>query len=191
MSLTHERIYVLFYKPRGILCSFTDSSNRPTLKQYINIPDIYSAGRLDMDSEGLILLSNDGNFIHRITNPEFHIEKTYLVEVEGQITSSAISKLERGVTYQRVKTKKCHVLQIPRPEIVDTLEAKSNKMTQWLRIVLREGKKHQIRHMTASVGLPTIRLIRIAIGKIGVGNLHPGEWRYLSPEEVSWLMEMP
>jgi 23S rRNA pseudouridine2457 synthase len=180
--------YLAFNKPFDVLSTFTDAEGRPTLKNYIDIPGIYSAGRLDRDSEGLLLLSDDGEFIHRLTDPNFHLPKTYLVQVEGLVTAEALVQLERGVDIPGGHTQRCQILRVPEPD----LPPRSKPITphgpvSWLRIVLHEGKKRQIRHMTAAVGLFTLRLVRIAIGSLNMGSLAPGQWRELERAEIDRL----
>jgi 23S rRNA pseudouridine2457 synthase len=180
--------YIVFCKPFGVLSSFTDTEGRSTLKNYIPVPGIYSAGRLDYDSEGLLLLTDDGELIHKLTDPESHVSKTYLVQVEGQVSAEAIQKLKEGVEIKGIKTKRCKVTVIPEPNLAERSKPVTpHGMTTWLRMELREGKKRQIRHMTAAVGLPTLRIFRIAIGPIGIGIMAPGEWRDLSLDEISML----
>ena len=182
--------YLAFYKPYGVLSSFTDPEQRPTLKGYVDVPDVYAAGRLDYDSEGLLLLTDDGSLIHQMTDPRFHLPKTYLVEVEGLITAEAASKLEHGVILQGELTRRCQARPIPEPE----LPPRSKPVTphapvSWLRMVLHEGKKRQIRHMTAAVGFPTLRIIRVAIGAVNLDGLQPGQWRMLSADEARQLKQ--
>ncbi len=184
-------ICIAFNKPYGVLCQFTDPEGRPTLKDYIPIPDIYSIGRLDFDSEGLILLTDDGLLNHRLADPRFEHEKTYLVQVEGVLTEEAIKKLRAGVQVQGRITKPALVDQIPEPAIQPrTKPITPHGPTDWLRITLHEGKKRQIRHMTASVDLPTLRIVRIGIGPIELNSLLPGEWRFLGDDELSLLRRM-
>ena len=180
--------YLAFFKPYGVLSTFNDAAGRPTLKDYIDIPGIYSAGRLDRDSEGLLLLSDDGGFIHHLTDPDFHLPKTYLVQVEGVVTAEALAELERGVDIPGGRTRRCQVLQVPEPN----LPPRSKTITphgpvSWLRIVLHEGKKRQIRHMTAAVGLFTLRILRIAIGSLSLEDMAPGQWRELERTEIEML----
>jgi 23S rRNA pseudouridine2457 synthase len=181
--------YVLFNKPYGIVSQFTDEgTGHPTLKQYIDVPDVYAAGRLDRDSEGLLLLTDDGPLIEKLTDPKHHIEKTYWVMVEGDPVPEKLVQLERGIQLKDYRTLPARVRLLPslsvppRPKPVTP-----HGPTAWLEIRLREGKKRQIRHMTAAVGLPTLRLIRVAIGQIELGSLQPGEWRDLTPQELNSL----
>ncbi|MDR3576337.1 MAG: pseudouridine synthase [Anaerolineaceae bacterium] len=182
--------YLILYKPYGVLSSFTDPEERPTLKEYVDVPGVYAAGRLDYDSEGLLLLTDDGSLIHQMTDPRFHLPKTYLVEVEGLITPQAVSKLEQGVLLEGQLTRRCQALPISEPE----LPPRSKPVTphapvSWLRMVLHEGKKRQIRHMTAAVGFPTLRIVRVAIGPINLDGLQPGQWRLLSSGEARQLKQ--
>lgn len=181
--------YIVFNKPYGVLSQFTDEgTGHPTLKQYINIPDVYAAGRLDRDSEGLLLLTDDGSLIKRLTDPKHHIEKTYWVMVEGEPTQQKLSQLERGVQLKGYLTLPAKARFLPSPSLpLRPKPVTPHGPTAWIEIKLREGKKRQIRHMTAAVGLPTLRLIRVAIGHIQLGKLNPGEWRDLSPQEINLL----
>lgn len=177
--------YLAFYKPYGILSTFTDAVGRATLKDFIPVPGVYSAGRLDLDSEGLLLLSNDGEFIHRLTDPKSHLPKTYLVQVEGLVAPGALTKLEQGVVIQGVRTRRCQVMAVEEPDLpLREKPITPHGPTGWLRIELYEGKKRQIRHMTAAVGLFTLRIVRIAIGSITLVGLAPGEWRELTQVEI-------
>jgi 23S rRNA pseudouridine2457 synthase len=184
-------VYVAFHKPDGVLTAFTDPGGRKTLKAYIDVAGIYPAGRLDMDSEGLLILTNDGSLAHRLTDPAFEHPKTYLVQVEGIPQPGALAKLAAGVVVKGRKTRRCQVMVVPDPQLPPRPRAVTpHGPTAWLRIVLREGMKRQIRHMTAAVGLPTLRLVRIAIGPVSLGNLQPGEWRYLTLAEVQSLRSL-
>lgn len=177
--------YLVFYKPFGIPSTFTDEAGRKTLKDFIDVPDVYAAGRLDLASEGLLILTNDGNFIHHLTDPEHHLPKTYFVQVEGVVTDEAINRLESGMVFDGVKTRRCRVLVITEPGLPPREKPITpHAPTSWLRIELKEGKKHQIRRMTAAVGLPTLRLVRIALGPVTLENLLPGQWRDLIPDEI-------
>lgn len=181
--------YIIFNKPYGVLSQFTDEgTGHPTLKQYVDVPDVYAAGRLDRDSEGLLLLTDDGSLIKRLTDPKHHVEKTYVVMVEGDPTQDRLSQLERGIQLKDYFTLPAKARLIQEP----ALPARSKPVTPhgptaWIEIKLREGKKRQIRHMTAAVGLPTLRLVRVAIGRVRVGNLEPGKWRDLTVDEINSL----
>jgi 23S rRNA pseudouridine2457 synthase len=186
-----DGVYVAFYKPYGVLTAFTDPEGRETLKAYIDIPSIYPAGRLDMDSEGLLFLTNDGGLAHRLTDPGFHHPKTYLVQVEGEPQPDQIDRLEAGVDIKGRLTRRCQVMLVDDPDLPARAKPVTpHGQTAWLCIILREGMKRQIRHMTAAVGLPTLRLVRVAIGSISLGNLQPGEWRYLTPAEITTLKNL-
>ncbi|NTV37447.1 MAG: pseudouridine synthase, partial [Anaerolineaceae bacterium] len=162
--------YLAFFKPYGVLSQFTDREGRKTLKDFIDTPGVYSAGRLDYDSEGLLFLSDDGSFLHRMTDPALHFPKTYLVQVEGIPTEAALIQLMNGVKLGEYQTKPCHAIPIPEPTLPDREKPVTpHAPTAWLRLVLEEGKKRQIRHMTAAVGFPTLRIVRVAIGPIGLG----------------------
>jgi len=183
--------YILFYKPYDVLCTFTDLTGRKTLKAYISVPGVYAAGRLDRDSEGLLLLTDDGSLIRRLTDPRFHIPKTYWVQVEGQITPQALEQLSRGVSIPGWHTLPCIATAIPE----SSLPPRSKPITphappSWIEVTLTEGKKRQIRHMTAAVGFPTLRLVRVVIGPLILGNLEPGEWRDLTKNEQKALLGM-
>jgi len=181
---------IKFFKPFGVLTAFQDSEGRPTLKQYIPIPEVYPAGRLDLDSEGLLILSDEGRLIHLLTDPRHRIPKTYLVQVEGKVTEEALAALQRGVMVKGKKTRRCDALMIPEPNLPPRSKPiTSHGETSWLRLVLQEGRKRQIRHMTAAVGFPTLRLVRIAIGPVTLEGLQPGEWRDLGDEEIRRLWE--
>lgn len=183
---------IAFYKPYGVLCSFTDSeAERPTLKNFIPVGDVYAAGRLDFDSEGLLLLSNDGDLIHRLTAPDHKVAKTYLVQVEGELTDDALATLERGVEVKGRQTLRSKAMRVPEPVLPEREKPVTpHGPTSWFRIVLREGKKRQIRHMTAAVGFPTLRLVRISIGNISLEGLTPGQWRDVTPVELSRLRDL-
>jgi 23S rRNA pseudouridine2457 synthase len=181
--------YIIFNKPFGMLSQFSDEgTGHPTLKQYINVPDVYAAGRLDRDSEGLLLLTDDGSLIKRLTDPKHHIEKTYWVMVEGESTPEKLTRLERGLQLKDYFTLPAKARLIPSPDLPPRPKPVTpHGPTAWIEIKLREGKKRQIRHMTAAVGLPTLRLVRVAIGQIQLGVLKPGEWRDLTPQELKSL----
>ncbi|MEN9562661.1 MAG: hypothetical protein RIR73_905 [Chloroflexota bacterium] len=181
--------YILFNKPYGVLSQFTDEgTGHPTLKDFINIPNVYAAGRLDRDSEGLLLLTDDGTLIKRLTDPKHHIEKTYLVMVEGDPTSEKLSQLSNGVQIKDHFTRPASFRLIADPNLPQRPKPVTpHGPTHWLEVKLREGKKRQIRHMTAAVALFTLRIFRIAIGAIELKNLQPGQWRDLSQNEIRSL----
>lgn len=181
--------YILFNKPYGVLSQFTDEgTGHPTLKQYIDVPNVYAAGRLDRDSEGLLLLTDDGALIKRLTDPKHHVEKTYWVMVEGDPIQEKLNQLERGIQLKDYLTLPAKARIIPEPGLPPRSKPVTpHGPTAWIEIKLREGKKRQIRHMTAAVGLPTLRLVRVAIGRVRLGNLKPGKWRDLTADEINSL----
>jgi len=181
--------YLIFNKPYGVLSQFTDEgTGHATLKQYIDVPNVYAAGRLDRDSEGLLLLTDDGLLIKRLTDPKHHIEKTYWVMIEGDPTADKLTRLENGIQLKEYLTLPAKARLIPDPSLPPRPKPVTpHGPTAWIEIKLREGKKRQIRHMTAAVGLFTLRLVRVAIGRIEIDNLKPGKWRDLSPDEINLL----
>jgi 23S rRNA pseudouridine2457 synthase len=181
--------YIIFHKPYGVLSQFTDEgTGHPTLKGYIDVPDVYAAGRLDRDSEGLLLLTDDGWLIKRLTDPKHHVEKTYWVMVEGDPTLQKLAQLESGIQLRDYRTLPAKARLIPDPGLSPRLKPVTpHGPTAWIEVKLREGKKRQVRHMTAAVGLPTLRLVRVAIGSIRLRNLEPGKWRDLSSDEINSL----
>lgn len=181
--------YILLNKPFGVLSQFTDEgTGHTTLKEYLDVPDVYAAGRLDRDSEGLLLLTNDGLLVRRLTDPRHHIEKTYWVMVEGEPTTDKLERLARGVHLKGYRSLPAKVRLIPDPDLPPRPKPVTpHGPTSWLEVRLREGKKRQIRHMTAAVGLFTLRLVRVAIGRVELGSLAPGEWRDLTRRELKWF----
>lgn len=178
--------YILFHKPYGVLTQFSDEEGRPTLADYIPIPHVYAAGRLDRDSEGLLLLSDDGMILHRVTHPRWKLPKTYLVQVEavnGIPDEATLDPLRRGVVIKGQRTAPAEVALLPTPPLLPPRPVRDYHPTPWLRITIREGRKRQVRRMTAAVGLPTLRLVRVAIGPLQLNDLAPGEWRDLSEQE--------
>jgi 23S rRNA pseudouridine2457 synthase len=180
---------IIFNKPYGVLSQFTDEgTGHPTLKDHIDLPGVYAAGRLDRDSEGLLLLTDDGQLQKRLTDPNHHIEKTYWVLVEGNPTQEALSRLETGIKLKGYTTQPAKVRILPDPGLPPRSKPVTpHGPTSWLVIKLREGKKRQIRHMTATVKLFTLRLVRVAIGPIQIGDLELGEWRELTNDELKNL----
>jgi len=174
---------VLFNKPYGVLTQFSDTAGRPTLADYIPIPNVYPAGRLDADSEGLVVLTDDGGLQARIADPRHKLAKLYRVQVEGEPTEEALQKLRAGVDLGDFLTRPCQVRRIAEPEDLwqrnPPIRYRAAIPTGWLELVLQEGKNRQVRRMTARVGFPTLRLIRWAVGDWTAEGLAPGQWREL------------
>jgi 23S rRNA pseudouridine2457 synthase len=174
-----------------VLCQFTDDQGRPTLKDFVELSGVYSVGRLDRDSEGLLLLTDDGVLAHRLTDPRYEHPRTYLVQVERVPDSEALEALERGVELADGRTLPATVelLESPPhlPERTVPIRFRKNVSTAWLRLTLREGRNRQVRRMTAGVGFPTLRLVRVAMGPIELGDLVPGQWRELNAAELAAL----
>jgi 23S rRNA pseudouridine2457 synthase len=180
--------YIKFFKPFEVLCQFTDQAGRSTLGDFIPLPDIYPAGRLDYLSEGLLILTDDGLFIQRITDPRFFHSKTYYVQIEGTITHQALQTMRETILLPGLQTRLIQVEEIPEPDLPPRPKpVRPYHPKTWLKITLNEGKKHQIRRMTAAVGFPTLRLVRIAIGSVTLEGLRPGDWEYLSPLDLKNL----
>ncbi len=175
---------ILFNKPFGVLPQFTDrgtqGSPRPTLSAYIDVPGVYPAGRLDRDSEGLMVLTDNGRLQARISDPKFKTQKTYLVQVEGVPDDTALTALQTGVALNDGPTRPARVRRINPPEIwprTPPIRVRKSVPDSWIEIVLSEGRNRQVRRMTAHVGYPTLRLIRWKIGEWSLDGLAPGAWR--------------
>ncbi|AKG20790.1 rRNA large subunit pseudouridine synthase E [Calothrix sp. 336/3] len=187
--------YILFYKPYGVLCQFTQEiPEQITLKDYIPIPNVYPVGRLDWDSEGLLLLTNHGQLQHRLCDPQFHHERTYLAQVERIPDVTALQKLVSGVDIKGYRTRPAKVRLLSEepslPERNPPIRFRKNVPTAWLKLTLTEGKNRQVRRMTAAVGFPTLRLVRISIAHLHLDKLQPGEWRSLTSTELDSLREL-
>tara|TARA_R110002049_G_scaffold10191_6_gene50771 strand:+ start:617 stop:1165 length:549 start_codon:yes stop_codon:yes gene_type:complete len=171
--------YIAFYKPFNVLSQFTGEMNDRTLAEF-NLPkEVYAAGRLDKDSEGLLLLTNDGPFIKKLLEPQFEKEKTYWVQVENIPSQESLSKLMAGLKIQDYQTLPCKAKIIDTPDMPPRnppIRERKNIPTCWLEIKLVEGKNRQVRRMTAAIGHPTLRLVRYSIGKLKLKDLKPGEW---------------
>ena len=182
---------IAFNKPYGVLPCFTDPNGRPTLADYIDLPGVYAAGRLDLDSEGLLLLTSDGTLAHHITDPQHNLTKLYLAQIERIPSEQALEQLRTGVVLNGKKTKPAEVRLLPDdPQLPDRpvpIRFRKNVPTAWLEIILREGLNRQVRRMTAAVGNPTLRLVRVAIGPVLLGDLQPGDWRNVTSGEISQI----
>ncbi len=180
-----------FWKPYGVLCQFTDPEGRPTLADYVNEPSIYAAGRLDFDSEGLLILTSDGALNARLTSPKFAHEKTYWVQVEGIPSEAQLQELRTGINLKdgRTRPAKARLFdQAPKlPERPVPIRFRANIPTSWIELKITEGKNRQVRRMTAAVGLPCLRLVRWAVGPIDLENLCPGELSELTIVESGFF----
>ncbi|MBD2627867.1 pseudouridine synthase [Trichormus variabilis] len=197
--MTSDHKYIIFHKPYGVLSQFTqESPKHSTLKDYIQVPDVYPVGRLDWDSEGLLLLTSDGLLQHRLSNPRFGHKRTYWVQVEHIPDAEAINKLCTGVEIQDYRTRPAEVrLLFEEPTVSDAcgwlrdrhppIRFRKNIPTAWLEMTLTEGKNRQVRRMTAAVGFPTLRLIRVSIAHLQLNGLQLGEWRELTPADIKIL----
>lgn len=177
---------ILFNKPYGVLPQFTDAGGtppRPTLADYIDVPGVYPAGRLDRDSEGLLLLTDDGRLQARIADPRFKLPKTYLVQVEGDPDDAALAPLRKGVVLADGPTRPAEVERIAPPDLWPRdppIRVRANIPDTWLRLTIFEGRNRQVRRMTAAIGFPTLRLVRWSVGDWTVAELAPGAWREIS-----------
>ncbi len=180
--------YFAFHKPFGVLSQFTSEGGHPALSTFSLPKEIYPVGRLDRDSEGLLLLSNDGPFIKNLLDPKFGHPRTYWVQVEGEPEQHALAQLSKGVSIKGHNTKPCEVsLLRPQPDVterVPPVRFRKNIPTTWIEMTLTEGKNRQVRRMTAAVGFPTLRLIRKQIGQLQLGDLKEGEFREVRKEDI-------
>ncbi|MFC4292509.1 pseudouridine synthase [Sphingorhabdus arenilitoris] len=176
---------ILFNKPYGVLSQFTDRGSetvRETLSDYIAMPGIYPAGRLDRDSEGLLLLTDDGRLQSRISDPKYKLPKTYLVQVEGEATDTALAKLEQGILLKDGMTAPAKAQRIDPPDLWERdppVRFRKTVPDCWISLTIREGRNRQVRRMTAAAGLPTLRLIRCAIGEWTLDGIDPGTWKHI------------
>lgn len=177
---------LLFNKPYGVLSQFTDREGRPTLAAYVHAPGVVPAGRLDYDSEGLLILTDDARLRERLTHPRHKLPKTYWVQVEGDPDDAALEPLRRGLTLRDGPTRPAPARLLPEPKLWPRdppIRFRKSVPTAWLEIVLGEGRNRQVRRMTAAIGFPTLRLVRVAIGPWRIDGLAPGEWR-IEPAET-------
>lgn len=178
---------ILFNKPFDVLCQFTDAGTdtpRRTLSDFIDLPGVYPAGRLDRDSEGLLLLTDDGRLQARISDPKYKTAKTYLVQVEGEPGDADLEPLRRGVMLKDGMTRPAEVERIPDPDLWPRdppVRFRKTVPDSWISLTIREGRNRQVRRMTAAIGFPTLRLIRRSIGDWSVVGIQPGEWRTHQP----------
>ena len=191
MPVNPQSRTLAFNKPYGVLPCFTDPEGRPTLADFVAVPGVYAAGRLDRDSEGLMVLTSDGVLAHYITDPQHNLPKIYLAQVERLPTEAAMERLRQGILLSGTRTRPAGVqLLSDEPALPDRpvpIRFRKTVRTAWLQITLREGLNRQVRRMTAAVGHPTVRLIRIAVGPIVLGDLQPGLWRDLTRSEIAQI----
>lgn len=179
---------IAFNKPYGVLCQFTGEAGQRTLAEFGLPPGVYAAGRLDRDSEGLLILSDDGRFIDRLIHPRHGHPRTYWAQLENIPGDDALEALRRGVRYGDVRTRPCLAERLdgepPLPPRNPPVRYRKSIPTAWIALTLTEGKNRQVRRMTAAIGHPTLRLVRVAVGKLALGDLPPGAWRDAAEAEI-------
>ena len=179
---------ILLNKPYDVLCQFTDEQGRPTLADYIDEKDVYAAGRLDMDSEGLVVLTDDGRLQHKIAEPKNKMEKTYWVQVEHVISDKALKALTTGIELKDGKTRPAKAKRIEQPASiwprVPPIRERKNIPTSWLELTIKEGRNRQVRRMTAAIGFPTLRLIRYRVGSWTIDGINSGEFISLTARKT-------
>lgn len=182
------------WKPYEVMSQFSPSGDKTTLKTYVPVPDVYPVGRLDYDSEGLLLLTDDGTLSHRLTDPRYDHPKTYWAQVEGIPTDAALEALRQGVVIQGEQTRPAQARRLDGepdlPERSKPIRYRAAIPTSWIELVLTEGRNRQVRRMTAAVGFPTLRLVRVAVGPINLADLSPGQWRPLTAAEIGALSRL-
>ena len=179
-----------FWKPFDVLSKFTDDQGRATLADYIDLPDVYGAGRLDRDSEGLLILSDEPALRTMLTDPDHHVPRSYAAQVEGVPDETALARLRAGVEIKGRMTRGCEAELVDAPDFPERstpIRVRKNIPDRWIRLTLTEGRNRQVRRMTAAVGHPTLRLVRVSIGPIGLGGLTPGRWEELTGNELHAL----
>ena len=187
--------YILLNKPYEVLTQFTDEHGRATLKDFVSVPDVYPVGRLDFDNEGLLLLTDDKQLQHRLSDPRYKVPKTYWAQVEGLPTEAALGQLRQGVQIKDGLTLPAEVTALPEAATADLwprtppIRYRASIPTSWLEITISQGMNRQVRKMCAAVGLPCLRLVRVALGELPLSPLAPGTWRELTADEVAALRQ--